>query len=259
MNTETSGKSSVQGKKILVVIPAYNASRTIQNILSELDRTVVDEVLVIDDGSSDDTLTKINSSNVHVISHRENRGYGASQKTAYAFAIEKNVDIVVMVHGDYQYNPRLVPAMAWMIASGGYDCILGSRFTGPGVLNSGMPVYKIMANRFLTCVQNLSLQMSLSEYHTGLRAFSLSLLKSIQLEKLSDDFIFDNQILTLLIHEKFKVGELSCPARYFDEASSISFGRSVNYGIGVLKLCILVLLKRANIYSSPFFRLISQS
>lgn len=248
----------ILGKKILVIIPAYNASRTIQKTISELDRTVVDEILVVNDGSSDDTLKKIISSHVNVISHEQNHGYGASQKTAYAYAIEKSMDVIVMVHGDYQYNPKLVPAMAWMIVSGGYDCVIGSRFTGSSIFNSGMPLYKIIANKFLTCFQNISLGMQLSEYHTGLRAFSLPLIKSIEFDKLSNDFIFDNQILTLLISARFNIGEVSCPAKYFEEASSINFSRSVSYGLGVLKLCSLSILRRMGLYHSPLFKLASR-
>jgi glycosyltransferase involved in cell wall biosynthesis len=224
----------INQKKIVVVMPAFNAAETIERTVGEIDRTVVDEIILVDDCSLDDTVAKAAAQGIFVHRHEENCGYGANQKSCYRIAMKQNADIVVMVHPDYQYDPRLVPAMAHMIASGAYDAVLGSRILGGGALKGGMPLYKYLSNRVLTAFQNLVTGRKLSEYHTGYRAFTRQVLETLPLEELSNDFVFDNQMLCQLFAFGFRIGEISCPARYFDEASSIDFKRSVAYGIGVI-------------------------
>ncbi len=225
----------LNGKKVVVVMPAYNASRTLRQTYNEVPVDVVDEVLLVDDASSDETVALARELGLTTFLHEKNLGYGKNQKTCYREALKRDADIVIMLHPDYQYSPRLLTSLAGMIASGHYDIALGSRILGIGALQGGMPRYKYISNRFLTAVQNLLLGYKLSEYHTGFRAFSRKVLKSLPLEADTDDFLFDNEVLAQAIYFKFNIGEISCPTKYFPEASSISFKRSVGYGFGVLK------------------------
>jgi len=224
----------LNGKKVVVVMPAYNASRTLRQTYLEVPFDVVDEVLLVDDASSDETVALARELGLTTFLHERNLGYGKNQKTCYREALKRDADIVIMLHPDYQYSPRLLTSLAGMIASGHYDIALGSRILGVGALQGGMPRYKYVSNRFLTAVQNLLLGYKLSEYHTGFRAFSRRVLKSLPLEADTDDFLFDNEVLAQAIYFKFNIGEISCPTKYFPEASSISFKRSVRYGLGVL-------------------------
>ena len=223
----------INGKKIAVVMPAYNAERTLEMTVRELS-DVVDIKILVDDSSKDQTAALSRQLGVATFVHDSNYGYGRNQQTCYREALAAGADIVVMVHPDYQYTPKLVPAMAGMIASGVYDMVLGSRILGTGALKGGMPLYKYISNRFLTAFQNLLLGVKLSEYHTGFRAFSRQLLETLPLLENSDDFVFDNQMIAQAVMFGFTIGEISCPTKYFDEASSINFRRSVKYGLGVL-------------------------
>jgi len=241
-------------KKIVVVMPAYNASKTLDMTYKEIPKDIVDEVILVDDASRDDTAAQAEALGIHTIIHPENRGYGGNQKTCYAAALSKGADVVVMLHPDYQYSPRLIAAMSSMIVSGHYDLVLGSRILGGMARKGGMPLYKYVANRFLTFVENLALGVKLSEYHTGYRAFSRTLLKTLPLEANSDDFVFDNQMLAQAVYFGFKIGEISCPTRYFQEASSINFRRSVKYGLGVLGTSVQYLLHKYGIVKSPIFQ-----
>jgi len=233
----------IEGKRVAVVLPAYNAARTLEKTVRELSDLVDDRILV-DDRSSDDTVSIARDLGLTVLVHDRNLGYGGNQKTCYAAALNRGADIVVMLHPDYQYTPRLVVPMASMIASGVYDVVLGSRLLVGGALRGGMPRYKYVSNRFLTVAQNLLLGASLSEYHTGFRAFTKEVLQSMPLSSFSDNFLFDNQILTECILRGARIGEVSCPTSYFPEASSIGFLRSCEYGMGVLKTAIGALPRR---------------
>jgi glycosyltransferase involved in cell wall biosynthesis len=244
----------LHGKKLVVVMPAYNAEKTLRQTFAELPHEYVDEVLLVDDVSSDNTVLLARELGIKTIIHGENKGYGGNQKTCYREALARGADIVVMVHPDYQYSPRLVTAMSSMIVSGHYDVVLGSRILGGGALKGGMPFYKYLANRFLTFVENLVLRVKLSEYHTGFRAFSRKVLETLPLEKNSDDFVFDNEMLAQAVHFGFRIGEISCPTRYFADASSINFRRSVKYGFGVLATSLKYLLSRAGIVQCAIFR-----
>jgi glycosyltransferase involved in cell wall biosynthesis len=224
----------IDQKKIVVVLPAYHAGKTLERTVSEIPKEIVDEVLLVDDASKDDTVEVAQRLNLRTFVHPKNLGYGGNQKTCYREALKLGADIVVMLHPDYQYSPRLVGAMAGMIASGHYDVALGSRILAQNAMDGGMPIYKYVSNRFLTLAQNVLMGQKISEYHTGYRAFSRKVLESLPLEENSNDFIFDNQMLCQAIARGFKVGEISCPTRYFPEASSINFSRSVVYGLGVL-------------------------
>ncbi len=224
----------IGGKRVCVVMPAYNAARTLEQTTAEIDRSVADDIVLVDDASRDGTVAVARRLGLHHVVHPENRGYGGNQKTCYAEALARGADIVVMIHPDYQYSPRLLPAMAGMVASGHFDCVLGSRIRGIGAMTGGMPLWRYVSNRFLTLVENLLLGYKLSEYHTGYRAFSRRLLETLPLEEGSDDFVFDNQMLAQALWFGFDIGEVSCPTRYFAEASSIDFRRSVKYGLGVL-------------------------
>lgn len=235
------------GSRIAIVLPAYNAARTLERTVAEIDRDIVDDLILTDDASPDDTVAVSESLGLHTIVHECNRGYGGNQKTCYAAALARGADIVVMLHPDYQYSPRLVPAMAAMIVSGHYDAVLGSRILGGGALTGGMPLWKYAANRGLTFVENLLLGQKLSEYHTGYRAWSRAVLERLALERCSDDFVFDNQMIAQALHAGFRIGEISCPTRYFEEASSINFRRSVRYGFGVLDTAWRYRLARAGI------------
>jgi glycosyltransferase involved in cell wall biosynthesis len=232
----------LQQKKIAVVMPAYRAEKTLEDCYRAIPHDVVDTVLLVDDASDDATLAVAERLGIRAHRHPQNRGYGGNQKTCYTLALADDADIVVMLHPDYQYDPRLITAMAGMIASGVYDVVLGSRILGKTALSGGMPMYKYVSNRLLTFVQNLLLGSKLSEFHTGYRAFSRRVLETLPLAANSDDFIFDNQMLVQAVAFGMRIGEVSCPTRYFPEASQISFRRSVRYGLGVL-------------YTSTVFRL----
>lgn len=243
----------ILGNKLVVVMPAYNAERTLHQTYSELPQEYVDEVVLVDDASSDSTAKVAEKLGIRTIIHPVNAGYGANQKTCYRTALELGADIIVMVHPDYQYSPRLVTAMASMITSGHYDVVLGSRILGGGALQGGMPCYKYLANRVLTACENLILGIKLSEYHTGYRAFSRKVLETLPLESNSDDFIFDNEMLVQAVAFGFRIGEISCPTKYFPEASSISFWPSVRYGVGVLATVGKYVLHRNRIKSYAIF------
>jgi glycosyltransferase involved in cell wall biosynthesis len=241
----------INGKRIVAVLPAYNAERTLEATVRELPE-VVDERLLVDDRSADHTVQLARGLGLRVMVHEENRGYGGNQKTCYAEALALGADVVVMIHPDYQYSPLLVTAMASMVAYGVYDLALGSRMLGGHALAGGMPLYKYVANRALTGFQNLMLGAKLSEYHTGFRAFSRELLTRLPLWQNSDDFLFDNQVLVEAILLEARVGEISCPTKYFPEASSINFRRSIAYGIGTVKISIEGRLARWGLFSPVF-------
>ena len=243
------------GKRIVVVMPAYKAGRTLEATWRDLPHDIVDQVVVVDDASDDDTVAVARALGLDVILHPHNMGYGANQKTCYGEAMARSADIVVMVHPDYQYDPRLVTAMAGMVASGIYDMVLGSRILGSGALRGGMPLWKFFANRLLTLFENVMLGAHLSEYHTGYRAYSRSLLDALPWQRNSDDFVFDNQILAQAIVGRYGIGEVSVPTRYFAEASSIGFRRSVRYGFGVVGTTLLAFLARTGLYRHPLFEL----
>lgn len=221
-----------------MVLPAYNAEKTLAATVEELPEDVVDEVILVDDFSVDKTVELARSMGLNTVVHEQNMGYGANQKTCYSLALSEGADIVVMVHPDYQYSPRLVRAMAAMLVSGHYDAVLGSRILGRDALKGGMPFYKYMANRFLTLFENVLLRTKLSEFHTGFRGFTRRVIETLPLAENSDDFVFDNEILAQAVHFGFKIGEISCPTRYFEDASSINFFRSVKYGLGVLAVSV---------------------
>jgi glycosyltransferase involved in cell wall biosynthesis len=243
----------IGGSRVCVVMPAYNAEATLRQTVAEIDRSVVDDVILVDDASRDRTVEVAHELGLHYVVHPKNRGYGGNQKTCYTEALERGADIVVMVHPDYQYSPRLVPAMAAMVASGHFDCVLGSRILGVGARKGGMPLWKYVANRFLTLSENLLVSYKLAEYHTGFRAFSRKLLETLPLEENSDDFVFDNQMLAQTLWFGFDIGELTCPTRYFTEASSINFRRSVKYGFGVLGTALAYRFARLGLVRSPRF------
>lgn len=234
-------------------MPAYNASKTLEMTYNEIPFDIVDEVILVDDASRDDTAAKAAELGIHTIIHAENRGYGGNQKTCYTEALSKGADVVVMVHPDYQYSPRLITAMASMVVSGHYEVVLGSRVLGGRALMGGMPLYKYIANRFLTLAENLALGVKLSEYHTGFRAFSRRVLETLPLGANSDDFVFDNEMLAQAVYFGFQIGEISCPTKYFEDASSINFRRSVKYGFGVLATSLKFLLQKWGILKSPLF------
>ncbi len=243
----------LNGKKIIVVMPAYNAARTLEQTVAEIPRDIVDEILLVDDASSDQTVELANRLGLTVFQHERNFGYGRNQKTCYREALRHEADIVVMVHPDYQYSPKLIVPMAGMIAYGEYDCVLGSRILGNGAIEGGMPVYKYIANRALTLFQNLLIGQKLSEYHTGFRAFRREVIEALPLEENSDDFVFDNQMIAQVVFFGHRIGEISCPTRYFEEASSINFRRSVRYGLGVLMTSLQFRLQKMNFYRSRSF------
>lgn len=240
------------GKRIIVVMPAYNAERTLEATFGDLPHDIVDAVILTDDFSSDATAQLSHQLGITTIVHEQNRGYGGNQKTCYRAALEHGGDIVIMVHPDYQYDPRLVTAMASMIAFGVYDVVLASRILGKTARAGGMPLYKYISNRVLTLIQNLCLGQKLSEYHTGYRAFSARVLEALPLEENSDDFVFDNEMLTQIAFFDFSIGEVSCPTKYFQEASSINFRRSVAYGFGCLANCIAYVSAKVRLATPAF-------
>jgi glycosyltransferase involved in cell wall biosynthesis len=224
----------IDGNRVIVVLPAYNAAKTLEQTIADVPPGIVDEFLLVDDASRDDTFDQARRLGVSCIRHSENRGCGGNQKSCYSEALRRGADIVVMLHPDYQYSPRLIGSLAWQVASGEYDVVLGSRILGAGALKRGMPLYKYLANRILTAVENILLGIKLSEFHTSYRAFSRRVLENLPLHENSDDFVFDNQILAQAVAFGYAIGEISCPTKYFPEASLIDFGRSVTYGFGVL-------------------------
>lgn len=244
----------INGKKITVVMPAYNAAKTLEKTISEIDRSIVDEIILVDDRSKDNTVELAKKFQLRTIVHHKNLGYGGNQKTCYKAALETGSDIVVMVHPDYQYTPLLIPSMAYPIAHGLYDAMLASRILGNGALSGGMPLYKYIANRFLTATQNLLMGQKLSEYHTGYRAFSKKLLETLPLGECNDDFVFDNEMLAQTAYYGFTMGEVSCPTKYFEDASSINFSRSVQYGLGVLRVSFSYFFTKRGIWSSSIFK-----
>lgn len=244
---------AIYNKKVVVVMPAYNSEATIEKTYREIDRNVVDEVVLVDDASSDRSIEVAKSLPIHVLRHTNNLGYGGNQKTCYSYALSLGADIVVMLHADYQYSPKLVVAMASMIASGLYDCVLASRILGKEQLSGGMPLYKYVANRSLTFVQNLLCNHKLSEYHTGYRAFSREILLKLPLNNNDNDFIFDNEMLAQIIVAGYRIGEVSCPTVYLPDSSSINFMRSVKYGFGVLGVSMLTFLAHRGIKLSKIF------
>jgi glycosyltransferase involved in cell wall biosynthesis len=243
----------INGKKVIVVLPAYRAEKTLENTIQDVPPGCVDEFILVDDASPDQTLKVARELGIFTVSHPKNLGYGGNQKTCYRTALERGADIVIMLHPDYQYEPKLVPALAGMIGSGVYDVVLASRILGNGALQGGMPLYKYIANRFLTAAENILIGQKLSEYHTGYRAFSKEALQAVDWQKDSDDFVFDNQIICQMQMKKLRFGEISCPTKYFEEASSINFSRSVTYGLGVLKVALQYRLHFWGILKNPIF------
>lgn len=244
----------INGKKVVVIMPAYNAEKTLEKTYSEIYHDIVDEVILVDDNSKDNTKEVSKELNITTIVHKENRGYGGNQKSCYTAALKTNADIIIMVHPDYQYTPKLIPAMATMMAFGEYDAVIASRMLGNSAINGGMPLYKYLANNFLTAFQNFFLGEKLSEYHTGFRGFTKEILEKLPLKECDEDFIFDNEMLALIFYHGFKIGEISCPTKYFPEASSINFQRSCKYGIGVLKVSLQYFFARLGLYKSKIFR-----
>jgi glycosyltransferase involved in cell wall biosynthesis len=242
-------------KKVIVVMPAYNAEQTIEKTWREVSgEDIVDEIIVVDDGSNDRTVERARRlDRVFVHVHPRNRGYGANQKTCYRLALEHGADIVIMVHPDYQYTPKLIPAMAGLIASGLYSCVLGSRILGNSARKGGMPLWRYVSNRALTLTGNLLMGSKLSEFHTGYRAYARELLEALPLDHNSDDFVFDNQVLAEALWQGFAIGEISCPTSYAPDASSINFRRSVRYGFGCLGTALAFRLARAGLRRSPMF------
>lgn len=247
----------INEKRVVVVMPAYNAAQTLEQTYAEIPFDIVDDVILVDDASSDATSSVARELGIrHVIKHERNKGYGGNQKTCYNKALEIGADIVIMVHPDYQYTPKLIPAMASIIGQGLYPVVLGSRILGKGALKGGMPYYKYVANRFLTLFQNILINQKLSEYHTGYRTFSKEVLQGVDYEANSDDFVFDNQMLSQVVMAGYEIAEVTCPTKYFEEASSINFRRSATYGLGVLRVSIIHRLNlwgllRSRIYRKP--------
>lgn len=244
----------LNGQKVVVVMPAYNAERTLRQTYAEIPHDVVDDVILVDDANQDGTVAVACELGLKCVLHPTNAGYGANQKTCYRSALELGADVVVMVHPDYQYTPKLITAMAAMITSGLYHAVLGSRVLGRGALAGGMPLYKYIANRVLTLIQNLCLPQKLTEYHSGYRAFSRTVLTRLPLEENSDDFVFDNEMIVQLIFFGYEIAEITCPAKYFENASSINFWRSIRYGIAVLRATARYRLARAGIRIHPTLR-----
>ncbi len=242
----------INGKKVVIIMPAYNAEKTLKQTYDEIYKDFVDEVILVDDNSQDNTKIVSKSLNITTIVHKENKGYGGNQKSCYKAALKANADIVVMLHPDYQYTPKLIPAIVSMMAFGEYDAVLASRMLGNSALRGGMPLYKFIANKFLTGFENLFTGEKLSEYHTGFRGFTREVLEKLPLETCDNDFIFDNEMIALLFYYGFKIGEVSCPTKYFKEASSINFVRSCKYGLGVLAVSIKYRLAKMGLLTKIF-------
>lgn len=246
----------INNKKVVVVLPAYNAALTLQQTYNEIPFNIVDDVILTDDHSTDNTVAVGKSLGIqHIIVHEKNRGYGGNQKSCYDKALELGADIVVMLHPDYQYTPKLIPSMVYLIANEVYDVVLGSRILNKGALKGGMPIYKYIANRALTLFQNILMGQKLSEYHTGYRCFSKEALLAISYHTNSEDFVFDNQMLGQLCYAKMEIGEVSCPTKYFPEASSINFARSVTYGLGVLRVSLQYFFHKNTPIKSKLFKM----
>lgn len=244
----------LNNKKIVVVLPAYNAAKTLEKTYKEIPFDIVDEVVLVDDSSKDDTVEVGKRIGIkHIIKHDKNKGYGGNQKSCYNKALELGADIVIMLHPDYQYTPLLIPSMSHIIANDLYPVVLGSRILGKGALNGGMPMYKYIFNRFLTLSENILLNQKLSEYHTGYRAFSKEVLNSINYNINNDDFIFDNEMLSQIFMNGFEIAEITCPTKYFEEASSINFSRSVKYGLGVLRVALVHRLHKWKLVKSKLY------
>lgn len=243
----------IHGKRVTVVLPAYNAELTLKKTYEEIPFDIVDDVLMVDDASTDGTSRVARELGIKTFLHQKNLGYGGNQKTCYREALKTNADVIIMLHPDYQYEPKLIGAMASLIAIGQYDLVLGSRIITGGALAGGMPLYKYISNRLLTLFENILLAKKISEYHTGYRAYSRRLLESLPLEKCSNDFVFDNEFIAQTTYFGFPIGEVSCPTKYFPEASSINFSRSVKYGLGVLRTAMAYRLKKWRIYHHPIF------
>jgi len=245
----------IKGKKIIVVLPAFNAEKTLEQTYREIPLDLVDDVILVDDKSRDKTLEKAKELGIkYIISHDANKGYGANQKTCYNEALQRGADIVVMLHPDYQYTPKLIPSMLYLIANNIYPVVLGSRILGKGALKGGMPVYKYFFNRILTFSQNVLLGAKLSEYHTGFRAYSREVLEKINYNSNSDDFVFDNQVLAQIHYAGFAIGEISCPTKYDEHSSSINFTRSIKYGMGVIKTSLQFFIQKAGWYNFKIFQ-----
>lgn len=245
----------IESKKIVVVLPAYKAEKTLVQTHNEIPFDIVDEVILVDDNSPDATLQVAHEIGIrHIIRHDRNKGYGGNQKTCYNKALELGADIVIMLHPDYQYTPKLIHSMAYLIANEVYPVVIGSRILGKGAITGGMPMYKYVANRFLTLFQNIMMDQKLSEYHTGYRAYDRKVLEAIPYNNNSDDFVFDNQFLAQVFYHGFEIAEITCPTKYFEEASSINFHRSVQYGLGVLQTSVQYFLSRKKIYRSALFK-----
>jgi glycosyltransferase involved in cell wall biosynthesis len=244
----------LNSKKICVVLPAYNAASTLEQTYNEIPFNIVDEIVLVDDASSDTTSEKGKELGIsNIIRHERNRGYGGNQKSCYSKALDLEVDIIIMLHPDYQYTPKLIHSIASIIAYDVYPVVLASRILGKGALRGGMPLYKYIANRILTLTQNILMSQKLSEYHSGYRAFSKEVFDKIDISKNSEDFVFDNQMLAQIFYAGFDIGEVTCPTKYFKEASSINFSRSVTYGLGVLGVSLKYRLAKWGIYKSPIF------
>jgi glycosyltransferase involved in cell wall biosynthesis len=245
----------LNGKKIVIVLPAYNAALTLEQTYKEIPFDIVDDVVLVDDASKDNTSEVGAKLGIkHVIRHEKNKGYGGNQKTCYKKALELGADIIIMLHPDYQYTPKLIHAMSGVIAYNVYPVVLGSRILGKGALKGGMPMYKYISNRFLTLSQNILMGQKLSEYHTGYRAFSKEIFEKINIDANSDDFVFDNQMLAQIFYAGYEIGEITCPTKYFDEASSINFSRSVKYGLGVLSVSLSYFFTKAGFSKAKIFK-----
>lgn len=242
----------INNKKVVVIMPAYNAEKTLKQTYDEIYKDFVDEVILVDDNSQDNTKIISRELNIKTIVHKENKGYGGNQKSCYKAALKSGADIVVMLHPDYQYTPKLIPAIVCMMAFEQYDAVLASRMLGHSALKGGMPLYKFVANKFLTGFENILTGEKLSEYHTGFRGFTKEVLENLPLAECDDDFIFDNEMIALMFYNGYKIGELSCPTKYFKEASSINFARSCKYGLGVLGVSIKYRLAKMGLKSKIF-------
>ena len=244
----------VLGKKVIVIMPAYNAGKTLEKTYQEIPFDIVDEVILTDDFSRDETIQVAKALGIkEIIQHQQNRGYGGNQKSCYKRALELKGDIIIMLHPDYQYTPKLIHSMTYLIANEVYPVVLGSRILGKGALKGGMPLVKYIANRFLTLFQNILINQKLSEYHTGYRAFKADVLRQVNFEINSDDFIFDNQLLAQIFYKNHEIAEITCPTKYFEEASSINLRRSAIYGLGVLKISLLYRLNKMGLLRSKIF------
>lgn len=243
----------IRNKKIAVVLPAYNAAKTLVSTYREIPLDIVDEVILVDDASTDETTKIASTLNIQMVVHAENQGYGGNQKSCYETALKSNADIIIMLHPDYQYTPKLISAIAYLLESGEFDIVLGSRILGGKALKGGMPLYKYINNRILTLLQNLLMGAKLSEYHTGYRAYTKNVLEALPWKNNSNDFVFDNQFLSQAIYADFRIAEVTCPTKYFKEASSINFRRSLKYGLGCLYTAVLFRLSKMNVLKSKLF------